>query len=149
MDRRYNLKDLALMTGFTDRTLRNYLLQGLLKGQKVDGVWQFTLQEVDEFFQEPFVKEGLRTKRNGIVYDYLADRKKKTPRICTVLDVPAGLAEANRISAFFCEEMKRASDVVFTFDREGGMCRVILSGAEDQVFRILKEYEERMRGSEA
>ena len=80
MDRRYNLKDLALMTGFTDRTLRNYLLQGLLKGQKVDGVWQFTLQEVDEFFQEPFVKEGLRTKRNGIVYDYLADRKKKTPR---------------------------------------------------------------------
>ena len=33
----YNLNDLAMMTGFTTRTLRNYLNQGLLEGEKEPG----------------------------------------------------------------------------------------------------------------
>ena len=37
MERMYTLNDLALMTGFTTRTLRNYLTQGLLKGKKENG----------------------------------------------------------------------------------------------------------------
>ena len=35
---KYNLNDLAMMTGFTTRTLRNYLNQGLLEGEKENGV---------------------------------------------------------------------------------------------------------------
>ena len=76
MDRNYTLDDIALMTGFSTRTLRNYLTQGLLKGEKIDGKWQFTAGELDRFFAEPFVREGLRIKRNGIVFDFLADRSK-------------------------------------------------------------------------
>ena len=32
MDGTYNLNELSLMSGFTTRTLRTYLNQGLLKG---------------------------------------------------------------------------------------------------------------------
>ncbi len=49
MDRTYNLNELAMMTGFTTRTLRNYLMQGLLHGAKVNGTWQLTLEEIDGF----------------------------------------------------------------------------------------------------
>ena len=140
MNGTYNLNDLAMMTGFTTRTLRNYMNQGLLKGEKTDGVWRFSAEDVDRFFAEPFVKEGLRIKRNGVVFDFLADRKKKAARTCAVLAIPAARAEGMRISAFFCDLMNDASDTQFTFDWDCGMCRVILSGAEDQVARMLKAY---------
>ena len=80
MDRTYNLNELAMMTGFTTRTLRNYINQGLLKGNKPEGVWQFSAEDLDEFFNEPFVKEGLRIKRSSAVFDFMAERKKKDSR---------------------------------------------------------------------
>ena len=140
MERTYTLNDLALMTGFTTRTLRNYLNQGLLKGEKVNGVWQFTLDDVDRFFSEPFVREGLRIKRSGVVFDFLSQQKKKEGRTCVILDIPGSVKKGNELSAFFCNRMNDASDTVFTFDWAGGMSRVILSGAADQVAELLKAY---------
>ena len=140
MDKTYDLNDVAMMTGFTTRTLRNYLTQGMLRGDKSSGAWRFTAEDLDAFFSEPFVKESLRIKRSSAVFDFLADRKKKSERICVVLDIPATLAKGNAISSFFCERMKEAEDTKFTFDTDKGVCRVILSGAADQVSRIMKAY---------
>ena len=142
MEKKYNLNDLALMTGFTTRTLRNYLLGGILKGEKIDGVWQFSDEDLDRFFAEPFVKEGIRIKRNGVVFDFLAAKGAKTARTCVVLDVPATLKEGNAISRFFCDKMNDASDVVFTFDWEKGCCRVILSGDAEQVAALVRAFNE-------
>ena len=140
MDRNYNLNEIAMMTGFSTRTLRNYLNQGLLKGEKVDGVWQFTAEEIDRFFAEPFVKEGLRIKRNGIVFDFLADRSKKAKRACMILDIPVSLKESKTLSDFFCKQMETVSDAVFTFDWSDGNARIILSGAEKSVAKIMEAY---------
>jgi hypothetical protein len=140
MDRTYSLNDLAEMTGFTTRTLRNYLNQGLLKGEKQNGVWQFTAENIDLFFREPFVKEGLRIKHSSLVFDFMAERNKKEARTCMVLDLPASLGKANAISAFFCEKMDAAEDARFTFDFDGKLCRVILTGSAGSVAEILKAY---------
>ena len=143
MDRKYNLNELALMTGFTTRTLRNYLTQGLLNGEKENGAWMFTAEELDRFFSEPFVKEGLRIKRNSVVFDFLAERNKTAGRTCVILDIPGSEERGREVSAFFCEQMKHASDTVFTFDTDKGVSRVILSGAADQVEKILRAYYSR------
>ena len=140
MDRNFNLNEIALMTGFSTRTLRNYLNQGLLKGKKVDGAWQFTAEEVDRFFAEPFVKEGLRIKRNSIVFDFLADRSKKSGRTCVILDIPASMKESKALSEFFCKQMEAISDAVFTFDWSNGSARIILSGADNAVASIMEAY---------
>ena len=142
MEKKYNLNDLALMTGFTTRTLRNYLLGGILKGEKIDGVWQFSEEDLDKFFREPFVKEGIRIKRSGVVFDFLAAKGAKTARTCTILDVPATLKEGNAISRFFCDKMNDAADVVFTFDWDKGACRIILAGAADQVSALVRAFNE-------
>ena len=136
----YNLNDIAEMTGFTTRTLRNYLNQGLLKGSKSNGVWQFTAEEVGKFFSEPYVKEGLKIKRTSAVFDFLADTKKKSERSCVILDIPCELKKANALSAFFCEQMDQASDTVFSFGWDNSMARVILSGAADQIGKIMAAY---------
>lgn len=140
MEKTYTLNELSMMTGFTTRTLRNYLIQGLLHGEKENGVWQFSAGDLDRFFNEPYVKEGLRIKRSGTVFDFLADSAKKTKRSCVILDLPASREEGAALSAFFCSQMERVSDTLFSFDWSKGFCRVILSGAEDQVAKIMQSY---------
>ena len=140
MDKKYNLNDLALMTGFTTRTLRNYLNQGVLNGEKSNGMWQFAAEEIERFFQEPFVKEGLRIKRSSVVFDFMADRNKKQERSCVILDIPASVKKGNEISAFFCDKMSDVKDAVFNYGWDKGLCRVILSGAADSVASIIQAY---------
>ena len=142
MDRNYNLNELAMITGFTTRTLRTYLSKGLLKGTKIDGVWQFSEAEIDQFLSEPFVKEGLRIKRNAVVFDFLADAGRKTGRACVILDLPVSLVENQKVSTFFCDQMCKAEDAVFCAGVDHGAFRVILSGADAQVKKIMKAYDE-------
>lgn len=143
MERLYTLKEVALMTGFTDRTLRSYLNQGLLKGSKEKGQWQFSAEDLERFFRDPYVKEGLRIKHTGIVYDFLAGCRGKSGGTCVILDVPADLKTQQKLSEFFCEQMNSASDAQFTLDWDGSVCRIILCGAEDQIAHIMREYENR------
>lgn len=140
MDRDYSLNDLALMTGFTTRTLRNYIKQGLLNGEKQNGVWQFTADEIDRFFQEPFVKEGLRIKQNSTIFDFMANRNKKQKRSCVILDIPSSVKKGNEISAFFCDKINDVEDVMFNYSWDNGTCRVILTGAADSVAEVMKIY---------
>ena len=143
MDKTYSLNDLAMISGFTVRTLRTYLGTGLLKGRKENGVWCFSEEEIDSFLSEPYVKEGLRIKRNCVVFDFLADAAKKQARSCVILDLPVSGAEGKSISEFFCGRLNESSDAEFRFSMERGCVRVILTGAEDQVSRIMKEYYSR------
>lgn len=143
MEKKYNLNDVALMTGFTTRTLRNYLLGGILKGEKIDGVWHFSEEDLDAFFKEPYVKEGVRIKQSGVVFDFLAGKGAKTARTCAILDVPAKLKEGREISTFFCDKMNDASDVVFTFDWDKDVCRIILAGDAEQVAGLVRAFNER------
>lgn len=140
MEKNYNINELAMMSGFTTRTLRNYMNQGLLHGEKIDGMWRFTAEDVDKFFGESFVKEGLKVKRNAMVFDFLTDTTKKTNRACVILDLPVSDDEGDGVSDFFCDKMESASDTVFTYVRDYNMSRIILVGSEDQVVDIMKAY---------
>lgn len=46
MEKYYTLNEVAMMTGLTTRTLRNYLKMNVLKGEKLDGIWNFTEEEI-------------------------------------------------------------------------------------------------------
>lgn len=140
MDKEYSLNDLALMTGFSTRTLRNYMNHGLLKGEKANGIWQFGASELDRFFREPFVKEGLRIKHNSAVFDFLSDRIHPEERTCVILDIPASAKKGHAISVFFCDKMNDATDAHFTYGWDNGVCRVILTGDAESIAEIMKAY---------
>ena len=140
MKENYNLNDLAQITGFTTRTLRNYLNQGLLKGTKTNSKWQFTPQEIDNFLKQPFIKEGLRIKQSSVVFDFMAVRAKKKECSCIILDIPCSVNEGNKLSGFFCDKVNCSGDVTFNYNWNSGICRIILSGAAASVAKIMKEY---------
>ena len=140
----YNLNDVAMITGLTTRTLRNYLKMDLLKGEKIDGNWSFTDEELNAFMSIPAVKQAIKTKRNAVVYDFLSDPFKKGNRICTIMDLPVSDEEASETANFFSDLVNRkGSDITFNYNQEKGFSRFIISGSEDQVVDFMKAYYER------
>ena len=45
-DESYTIGQVVMMTGLTDRTIRNYLSLGFLEGEKPDGQWRFTAEQL-------------------------------------------------------------------------------------------------------
>ena len=138
----YTINDIATMTGLTTRTVRNYIKLGLLDGEKMDGIWQFSIEAVSAFMADKNVQPSIQAKKNGVVFDFLADNYKKGNEICTILDFPASQEEAMEISTFFCKEtcVPMKEDMKFSFDYNNGIARVILKGPEDFVSEVMKKY---------
>lgn len=84
----YLISHLVQITGLSDRTIRNYIASGILQGEKRNGVWHFTSEQVDGFLCHPAVRPSLLAKHHAAVYDFLLDNRKKTCEMCVVLDLP-------------------------------------------------------------
>ena len=139
----YNINELATITGLTTRTLRSYLKLGILDGEKVDGVWLFTKEDVSRFLADKTVKPSLQAKRNAPILDFLADLKKPANQLCVILDLAISPEEAQEVSTFFCNAVNQCPSgcgVKMNFQYEGSNARVNLTGPEDLVQKIMAEY---------
>jgi len=136
----YTLGHLSQITGLTDRTLRTYLKNGILEGEKISGIWHFTAAQLDAFLRHPTVRPSILAKNNAIVYDYMLDTKKTENRVCIILDLPnLDRVEASR---FFCEAICYGDyrDLRFSLDVIDSP-RIILSGPMDQILSLVNSYK--------
>lgn len=143
MENYYTINQVATMTGLTARTIRNYLKSGLISGEKINGIWMFSAEEFCEMLSNPAIKPSIQAKSNAVIYDFIADDRKKVNKICTVLDLCAEDNEAEEISQFFCNTINSypdAGDFSFKFEKHGRNVRVILTGTEETVMEILNRY---------
>lgn len=136
----YLIKHLQLITGLTDRTIRSYLASGILQGEKINGLWHFTPEQVDAFVYHPAVRPSIQAKRNSIVYDHMLNTEKGKATACVVLNIPG--SDQRKVAEFFSYSVRweDCRDVRFCYDAMKNMSRVILSGDAEQVFRILDSY---------
>ena len=137
----YTLKDLTMITGLTERTLRNYLKLGILDGEKRDGVWCFGVEQIEELMQNETVRSAMHAKRQALVFDFLNATKKKENSICVILDLPQ--EDAKEVGRFFCEAVSCRHGLEMSFENKKGNNRVILKGGEATVLDILREYREK------
>ena len=138
----YTVNHIALMTGLTSRTIRNYIRQGLLEGELINGVWHFTADQFNAFILHPSVSSSIRARRNALVYDFLLDERKREGEMCSMFDAPATLQEANVTSEFFCHAINSdfPDSIQFAFSFNGTHLRVILKGREEAVLALLNRY---------
>lgn len=139
----YTLEQLSTMTGLTTRTLRNYLKAEVLQGDKTDGAWRFSEQQVQQFVTHPSVQPSIQAKHNAIVYDFLLERPKMQNEVCMMLDLNLDAGQAEARSAFFCEAAKDSQNFRFAFSYQGGAARFILKGTEPRIREILDAYSRR------
>lgn len=136
----YTIEQLSLITGLTTRTLRNYLKNGLLRGSKDTGLWQFTEEQVSEFVRHPSVRPSIQTKQNAIVYDFLSEQDQTENELCILLDRTLEECDAKKIADYFCTEASGLSHIRFSYSYKSGRARYILKGAEADVSRIMAEF---------
>ena len=134
----YSLKDVALITGLTERTIRNYLSMGVLSGKKTDGVWHFTEEEIQAFLNHEYVKAALKSRRTATVFDFLKALNHEENSACVILHLPK--ENSRSVAKFFCDAVCKRQNVKMTFDQKKGANEVILSGDESVVFDIMDEY---------
>ena len=136
----YLIKHLTLITGLTDRTIRNYLNMGILQGEKINGLWHFTPEQVEEFLRHPAVRPSILAKHNALIYDFLAESKKPAAQMCMVLDLPD--VDKKAVAQFFCYRINHGDfhQIHFSFDAVGTMARVILKGDPSEVMALINVY---------
>ena len=140
----YTIAEVALFTGLTDRSIRTHIAKGYLHGEKVDGTWRFSAEQVGNYFLRPEIKASMAARKNGVVYDFLQDTFKKEPQACFILDVPE-FEQANLAAEFFLKEMNTEGyrGLRYAFDNLNGIPRVILTGDAGEVLRMLAKYQGR------
>ena len=141
----FTLEQLTMITSLTDRTLRNYIRDGYHQGEKTSGKWLFTAEQVESFMKHPMIVPALKSKKMSIITDFLGSEPDSIDRACVILDVcdqkhDYTKAFLQAIPDIINPEMRFdfASDVI----REG-VIRVIISGAEKDVFRLIDLYREK------
>ena len=137
-----NIDDIATMTQLSTRTIRSYIADGILIGDKSSGSWQFTPEQVDSFLKNKAVQSTLRSKKNAAVYDFMLNEPKDDDKMCVVLDLSSD--KGNRASMLFCtylaEYEPEKVEMRFSSDKLGSGTRVILSGADADVMSLLNRY---------
>ncbi|MCI5953348.1 MAG: helix-turn-helix domain-containing protein [Lachnospiraceae bacterium] len=122
----YVINHLVMFTGLSDRTIRNYIASGILQGEKINGLWHFTPEQVEEFVRHPAVRPSILAKNNGLVYDFLLDTKKTGQEMCVILDTPC--ADKKTVAECFCYSINSGGyhNIQFSFDGVMETSRVIL-----------------------
>ena len=137
----YTINEVAVMTGFTTRSLRLFIQQGFLEGEKIDGKWSFTVEQLEAFISDPNIEAGIKIKDNALVYDFLADFEKSESKTCIILDFHiSSNEEFEEISTFFCTAMsdENVSASKMKLERQNNSVRLIISGPEDFIADVMK-----------
>ncbi len=58
-EKKYTVEDVVLMTGLSERTIRGHIAAGFLEGDKAEGKWLFTEEQLAAFFEPPAGKPGI------------------------------------------------------------------------------------------
>lgn len=134
------INHLVLLTGLTDRTIRNYISSGILQGEKINGLWHFTPEQVECFIAHPAVRPSILAKHNAVVYDFLLDGRKDTCETCMILDIPG--RSKKEIAEYFCYRISNEDfqKIHFSFDGVADTSRIILSGDTADVMRLINDF---------
>lgn len=136
----YLISHLVLITGLTDRTIRNYISSGILQGEKINGLWHFTPEQVECFICHPAVRPSILAKQHSAVYDFLLDNKRNTCETCIILDLPG--ENKKEIAEYFCYRISNEQfrNIHFSFDGVATVPRIILKGDTLEVLQLVNDY---------
>ncbi len=92
----YTVEDIAKMTSFTSRTIRNYLKDGSLQGQKIGGQWRFTMKNIKRLFDNSQFLNDIAGHKKQQILDFIDGVNTDIQgeiQVCTIVD-------------YYCENQK-------------------------------------------
>lgn len=140
----YTVADVAQVTGLTSRTIRNYLKDGTLTGQKIGVQWRFTEDEIKKLFSRQ--SPGQRSP-SQIVRGFLGEQDRARAEACVLFDFPdiselEGMELYQKMQEICCGEVGSMS---YEYHEESRLLRVALSGDAEAVMDLLDQMKARMK----
>lgn len=141
-DKLYTVEEVAQKTGLTDRTIRNYLKDGRLRGKKIGGQWRFTADDIEALFRTPGEED---VKKGGEMDDFLGSScSESNPDVCVMADYRCEEGTAKEIAArIYAEKDDPANNyskgkITFEYSKDEGKARYIVRGNADFAAAMLK-----------
>ena len=149
LEHMYTVEDIAKMTSLTDRTIRNYLRNGLLKGRKIGGQWRFSVQDIKNFLDSSEVIDKLSSEYKREVLDFIDNVNTKISgerQSCVIVDLYIEHEKANVINEKLCNFT--ASDSInqmrlyYDYSEEYQRARFIIFAAPETSMKLLSMINE-------
>jgi len=141
----YTVDDIAMMTGLTSRTIRNYLKNGKLKGKKIGVQWRFTEEDINALFTDKRFENEVAASKNKMVIDFIETKERSEVSICSVVDYPC---EDSKLVENIYKKMielinsyESEDEIKFSYQylKEEGKARFIIIGVPDKVIELLNK----------
>ncbi len=123
----YTVADVARVTGMTSRTIRNYLKDGTLTGQKIGVQWRFTEDEVKKLFSR---QQPGNSSPAQIVRGYLGTSQRESAAFCALLDLP-GVTQVQGMTIYTQLEHRCGTGITsisYEYHDESRLFRIAVSG---------------------
>lgn len=136
----YTVADVAQVTGMTSRTIRNYLKDGTLTGQKIGVQWRFTEDEVKKLFSR---QEPGQSTPTQIVRGFLGAEERTQTVSCVLLDIPDVAAEDGLTFYRSLKEQQGMGIEALSYEYHDGdrLLRIAVSGSADAVAELMARLE--------
>lgn len=141
---KYYISDIALMTRLSDRTIRTYIKKGFLKGEKTDGVWLFSEEDIEKFMNENYIKQSIQIKNNALINDFIINNRKNNVSMCCIYDYPA---ESEEVGKIICEKVMKEINtnefsniaMSYNFDLKNKIVRLIVIGSPTKTIELMQK----------
>ena len=98
------------------------------------------MEQIENFFSNPNIKQGLVSKANSVVYDFLLNQDSDKDKMCSILNLNLNNEEANMLSEKICSIINNSEkQVEFKFMKTNKNVKIILSGEKDFVKELLNQ----------
>ena len=141
----YSISDIAKMTKLTDRTIRNYLAKGNLKGVKVGGQWRFTKEDVKALFSNDKFEDDMKNKTENTIVNFFNSANYEN-KVCAIFKFSLKHMSREERSAFYAKskeirEKENIKEKISFVDDNGNTTMVIVSTPEQisQISDLIKE----------
>ncbi len=142
----YTVADVARVTGMTSRTIRNYLKDGTLTGQKIGVQWRFTEDEVQKLFSRQQPGSSSPTQ---LVRSFLGRGECDATAVCVLVDLP-GLTQSEGLEVFTRLREKAASGdlmISYEYHEAGSLFRIAVSGEFTAVTQLMEHFTQLQESS--
>lgn len=142
----YTVADVAQVTGMTSRTIRNYLKDGTLTGQKIGVQWRFTEDEIKKLFSRQTPGQSSPTQ---VVKGFLGEQERQKAYFCALLDFP-GVTELDGMELYRKLQEERGEGIdsmSYEYHDEGQLLRIAVSGDTGAVMDLLEQMKAGMKSA--
>lgn len=145
LEQLFTVEDIANMTSMSDRTIRNYLRNGLLKGRKIGGQWRFTMQDIKTFLDGGEAMKEMKKKQKQEIFDFVDGVNSKLTgerQTCVIVDLYISQKDATglneKICDFIAENMFSNMHFDYDYSDEEKRARFTILAPPETAIKILE-----------